>query len=292
MKKIAFLSLFVCASFAQILYVSSESGNDTNPGTDSAPFKSIQKAINSASNGDEIYIAAFDVDSIGSSNACIYTGSGENVIVLTNQISLSLIGGYIYTHIFGNNWFGGVVPSKIDGEQSRRCLYINNVEGVTSEINRITFENGKAEYGGNIYHEARYKDLDIVLSYSKIGKVNASLTAATMIEHFNATKLLFSGVAGAISNDLKVGDLIVATKLAQHDLDITAFGHPFGYVPEGAVFVEADKELIALSKEVAKDMGKTIKEGVIATGDQFVANEERKNWIGSEFGAVRNAKDW
>ena len=141
------------------------------------------------------------------------------------------------------------------------------------------------EYAGNKYYEATYSGIELVIAYSKIGKVFSTLTATTMIEHFNATKLLFSGVAGAISNDLKVGDLIVATKLAQHDLDITAFGHPFGYVPEGAVFVEADKELIALSKEVAKDMGKTLKEGVIATGDQFVANEERKNWIGSEFGA-------
>jgi adenosylhomocysteine/aminodeoxyfutalosine nucleosidase len=97
--------------------------------------------------------------------------------------------------------------------------------------------------------------------------------------------LLFSGVAGAISPTLKVGDLIVATKLAQHDLDITAFGHPFGYVPEGAVFVEADKEMIETSKAVAKSMGKSVQEGIIATGDQFVANEERKNWIGTTFGA-------
>jgi len=141
------------------------------------------------------------------------------------------------------------------------------------------------EYAGNKYYEATYSGIELVIAYSKIGKVFSTLTAATMIEHFNATKLLFSGVAGAISNDLKVGDLIVATKLAQHDLDITAFGHPFGYVPEGAVFVEADKELIALSKEVAKDMGKTLKEGVIATGDQFVANEEKKEWIQKTFGA-------
>lgn len=106
-----------------------------------------------------------------------------------------------------------------------------------------------------------------------------------MCEHFGAQKLLFSGVAGAISPKLKVGDLIVATKLAQHDLDITAFGHPFGYVPEGAVYVEADKELIALSKEVANEMGKSVQEGIIATGDQFVADEKRKNWIGETFKA-------
>lgn len=141
------------------------------------------------------------------------------------------------------------------------------------------------QYAGNKYYEASYKGIDLIIAYSKIGKVFSTLTAATMIEHFGAEKLLFSGVAGAISPTLKVGDLIVATKLAQHDLDITAFGHPFGYVPEGAVFIEADKEMIEMSKDVAKSMGKSVREGIIATGDQFVANEERKNWIGSTFGA-------
>ena len=141
------------------------------------------------------------------------------------------------------------------------------------------------EYANNKYYEANYNGVDLVIAYSKIGKVFSALTAATMIEHFGAQKLLFSGVAGAISDQLKVGDLIVATKLAQHDLDISAFGHPYGYVPEGAVYVQADTTMIQLAKEVASEMGKTLQEGVIATGDQFVANEERKNWIGSTFAA-------
>ncbi len=141
------------------------------------------------------------------------------------------------------------------------------------------------QYANNKYYEASYKGVDLVIAYSKIGKVFSTLTATTMIEHFGAEILLFSGVAGAISPTLKVGDLIVATQLSQHDLDITAFGHPFGYVPEGAVFIEADKKMIELSKEVATSMGKSVKEGIIATGDQFVANEERKNWIGSTFDA-------
>ncbi len=141
------------------------------------------------------------------------------------------------------------------------------------------------EYAGNRYYEATYLGVDLVVAYSKIGKVFSTLTATTMIEHFGADRLLFSGVAGAISSTLKVGDLIVATKLSQHDLDITAFGHPYGYVPEGAVFVAADEQMIELSKKVALEMGKNVQEGIIATGDQFVAHEERKNWIGATFGA-------
>lgn len=141
------------------------------------------------------------------------------------------------------------------------------------------------KYADNSYYEGNYNGIDLVVAYSKIGKVFSALTASTMIEHFGATKLLFSGVAGAISSNLKIGDLIVATKLAQHDLDITTFGHPFGYVPEGSVYIQADNELIKLSEKVAKEIGVEIKKGVIATGDQFIANETKKKWIQDVFAA-------
>ena len=141
------------------------------------------------------------------------------------------------------------------------------------------------DYAQNRYYLAEWKGMELVLAYSKIGKVFAALTATTMIEKFGAKQLLFSGVAGAIDPKLKIGDLIVATKLCQHDLDITAFGHPYGYVPEGSVYVESDENLRKIAYEVAKERGIALHEGIIATGDQFVADEKRKSWIAETFGA-------
>ncbi len=141
------------------------------------------------------------------------------------------------------------------------------------------------EIADNKYYTAEYKGLELVIAYSKIGKVFASLTASTMIQKFGAQKLLFSGVAGAINPKLKIGDLIAATSLCQHDLDITAFGHPFGYVPEGKVFVDSDKLLLSIAKDVAQQLDKPLLEGIIATGDQFVADVDRKNWIAQTFNA-------
>ncbi len=143
----------------------------------------------------------------------------------------------------------------------------------------------EVNYAKNKYYKAKYKNIDVVVAYSKIGKVFSTLTATTMLELFACDVLLFTGVAGAVNPDLQIGDLIVASKLAQHDLDITIFGHPHGYVPEGSVYVEADKDLIALSKMVASEMGVKVKEGIIATGDQFIASEERKNFIAETFQA-------
>ena len=143
----------------------------------------------------------------------------------------------------------------------------------------------EVNYAKNKYYKAKYKDVEVVVAYSKIGKVFSTLTASTMLQMFACDVLLFTGVAGAVNPELKIGDLVVASKLAQHDLDITIFGHPHGYVPGGSVFVEADKDLIGLSKVVAKEMGVDVKEGIIATGDQFIASEERKEFIAKTFGA-------
>jgi len=141
------------------------------------------------------------------------------------------------------------------------------------------------EYAANKYYEGRYHGQPVVVAYSKIGKVFATLTATSLIEKFECDTLLFSGVAGAISEDLHIGDLIIADSLCQHDLDITAFGHPYGYVPEGEVCIPTDEKLRKIAKKVAKAKGLPLKEGIIATGDQFVADPERKEWIGKTFKA-------
>ena len=141
------------------------------------------------------------------------------------------------------------------------------------------------EYADNKYYELNYKGLDIVIAHSKIGKVFASLTASTLIQKFSCDSLLFSGVAGAINPNLNIGDLIVATKLCQHDLDITVFGHPFGFVPGGKVFFESSKELLDLAKNVAKNENLKVIEGIIATGDQFIHSNVTKEFIEKTFKA-------
>ena len=141
------------------------------------------------------------------------------------------------------------------------------------------------EYANNKFYEVSYNGLEIVIAYSKIGKVFASLTASTMIEKFGCDTLLFSGVAGGINPKLQIGDLIIADKLCQHDLDITAFGHPHGFVPGGKVFVETTKELRDLAIKVANENNLKVIEGTIATGDQFVHSNERKEFIENTFNA-------
>ncbi|MCB4743176.1 MAG: 5'-methylthioadenosine/adenosylhomocysteine nucleosidase [Sulfurovum sp.] len=155
------------------------------------------------------------------------------------------------------------------------------IKPIIEKLNNVTI----TIYAKNKYYEGLYNGQEVVIAYSKIGKIFASLTATVLIEKFKCKQLLFSGVAGAISNHLKIGDLVIANGLCQHDLDITAFGHPHGYVPEGEIYITPDNYLRQIAKRVASRKGIALKEGIIATGDQFVANPEQKVWIGKTFSA-------
>lgn len=141
------------------------------------------------------------------------------------------------------------------------------------------------EFAKNKFYKVDLGNDELYIAYSKIGKVFASLTVSTLIMKFGCEQILFSGVAGGVSLRMKVGDLIVADRLCQHDLDITVFGHPYGYVPEGAVYVESDEILRKLAQQVANEQNLELKVGTIATGDQFVASVERKTFIEDTFNA-------
>jgi adenosylhomocysteine/aminodeoxyfutalosine nucleosidase len=140
------------------------------------------------------------------------------------------------------------------------------------------------EYANNKYYTAEYNGHQLVIAYSKIGKVFSAMTATIMIEHFGAEALLFTGVAGGLQ-DLKVGDMIAATATVQHDVDITAFGYLYGKIPISEVEIPTSKDLLSKAEIVAKELGLDLKVGVIATGDQFVHSAERKDFVIQEFAA-------
>lgn len=138
-------------------------------------------------------------------------------------------------------------------------------------------------HAGNEFYKVELEDKKLIIVKSKIGKVYAAITTTSLIEKFKVEKVLFSGVAGGINSDFKVGDLMMAEKLCQHDFDITTFGHPHGHIPGAEVFINADKKLLNLAANIAKEKGINLKSGVIATGDQFIANNSKKEWIKTTF---------
>ncbi|WP_116963456.1 5'-methylthioadenosine/adenosylhomocysteine nucleosidase [Fastidiosibacter lacustris] len=141
------------------------------------------------------------------------------------------------------------------------------------------------EYANNKYYFSQYAGHELILAYSKIGKVFSALSATIMIERFGAQMLLFSGVAGGAATDIQVGDLVVATQTAQHDIDISAFGRKRGEIPGNEVFISTCDNLKTKLEQVAQMLSIELKQGIIVTGDQFIHNAQHKIDIAKHFGA-------
>ena len=81
----------------------------------------------------------------------------------------------------------------------------------------------KHEVAGREYYELEINSKPAIVVLSGIGKVAAASTATTLIHKFGVSKILFTGVAGSISEKARIGDLVVGEYYAQHDLDASPF---------------------------------------------------------------------
>lgn len=119
-----------------------------------------------------------------------------------------------------------------------------------------------------------------------IGKVNAAALCTALLLA-GAERVVFTGVAGAVDERLRVGDLVVASDAVQHDVDVTALGYAVGEVPGDGVAWPADPSLRDLALAAAGEIdGVGVHLGRIASGDRFVADPQRVAWIRDAFGAL------
>src|SRR5262249_4269300 len=89
------------------------------------------------------------------------------------------------------------------------------IEGLLGELEDVQV----TEAGMRTYHKGNLWGTSVVLVFSRWGKVAAATTATYLIEHFGVSQLIFTGVAGGVDESLRVGDVVVASTLYQHDMD-------------------------------------------------------------------------
>ncbi|WP_236747710.1 5'-methylthioadenosine/adenosylhomocysteine nucleosidase [Acetilactobacillus jinshanensis] len=123
----------------------------------------------------------------------------------------------------------------------------------------------------------------VVLVQSGIGKVQAGITAAIMIVHFDLKVVINSGSAGGIGSGLSVGDLVVSTGTAYHDVDVTTSGYKYGQLPNQPLIFKASPKWANLVVNASQAVGLTAKKGLIVSGDQFVASDKRIKEILNHF---------
>jgi len=141
--------------------------------------------------------------------------------------------------------------------------------------------------GAFVFYTGNLNDVEIVLLQSGIGKVNAAIGTAILIDTFKPDYVINTGAAGGFSGDLKVGDIVISEEVIQHDMDCTVFGYQMGQVPGMPVSFKANEKLISLAdKSVHQLTNLQTKKGTILTGDQFMNNPEATNKIKAIFPAA------
>jgi adenosylhomocysteine nucleosidase len=148
------------------------------------------------------------------------------------------------------------------------------------------------------------KDRRVVLAHSGIGKVNAAMTATLLVEQFQPTHILFTGIAGGLNPDLHPGDVVIGDKTAYHDYgEWTLEGFRVGRTVDpltgkpNPLFFPADAGLLGVAEKAAAGLKlapvKTatgertprVVTGVIVTGDAFVASPAKHEALRKEFKA-------
>lgn len=128
----------------------------------------------------------------------------------------------------------------------------------------------------------------IVLVRCGIGKVNAAVCTQVLIDKFDTSYIINTGVAGGLYPDINIGDIIISSDTVEHDMDATVFGYEKGHIPRmDTHFFEADKWLVEIARKAAQELQGEHKVYVarIASGDQFVSSMEVKDNIYTTFTA-------
>lgn len=157
------------------------------------------------------------------------------------------------------------------------------------ETIKSLMENKEAQtVSGVEYVRGTLHGREIVVAVCGIGKVAAAMCAQTMILKYSPEAIINTGVGGSLSEKLNICDVAIAESLVQHDMDTSPLGDPVGLISGiNIVNIPCDTAVVEKLEKCVEALGsiKAVR-GVIASGDQFIASNEKKDYIKSNFNAI------
>ena len=144
-----------------------------------------------------------------------------------------------------------------------------------------------------VYYKGKINHQEVIIAFSRWGKVAATITATDMIRTFNVSEIVFAGVAGAISTILNIGDIVIGNQLYQHDMNATPIFSEYEIPLIATTFFQTNTDNTTKLRQATNDFIDNydfdfdIKQkfalhnpklllGTIASGDQFVSSEEKR----------------
>lgn len=171
---------------------------------------------------------------------------------------------------------------------------------IPQEINGVVnLLTNKQEHkiGRRSYFTGELNNQKVVVVYSRVGKVAASATVTTLILEFKVSELIFTGVAGGIHADVKIGDIVIGQSLIQHDMNAQPLFPAYEIPMLGKAYFEADSSQLEVATTAIleileeqhlhnviseKDLDKfnihqpQLHVGLIGSGDLFFSTNSQK----------------
>ena len=163
------------------------------------------------------------------------------------------------------------------------------IGAMKAEVAQLKQEMNQPEVvtvAGMEFYRGTIGEKEVVVVQSGIGKVSAALCVQILADRFGVDGVVNTGIAGSLKAEINIGDLVLSTDAIQHDVDATNFGYPLGEIPQlGTLTFEADERLRSLAKKCCEEVNPDISvyEGRILTGDQFICDKNKKEWLSKTF---------
>lgn len=163
------------------------------------------------------------------------------------------------------------------------CAMQCELDAVTKLFSDLTVK----KYGSIEFFCGKVCGVEAIAAKCGVGKVFAAICTQTMILGFSPDLIINTGVAGNLSDTLRIGDVALSSAVVQHDMDTSPLGDPIGLISGiNKVEIESDVSAALVMQSALNDIGINNTVGIIASGDQFIASPEKKAQIKESFGAI------
>lgn len=164
------------------------------------------------------------------------------------------------------------------------------IGAMPQEVEQLKNEMAQPEIvtvAGMEFYKGKIGGKETVVVRSGIGKVNAAMCVQILADRFGVDGVINTGIAGSLRAEINIGDMVLSTDALQHDVEAIAFGYPAGQIPQMDVFsFQADAKMRETAKKCCGRVNPDIAvhEGRVLTGDQFISDKNKKNWLVETFG--------
>ncbi len=157
------------------------------------------------------------------------------------------------------------------------------IDGLIKKLNNCVFKR----VGPFSYTVGELGGMRVICACVGVGKVNSASAVSAILSSEDVSFVINLGVAGGVGKNVRQGDVVISTRVVQHDYDQRADGLELGQVNGFSdVYIPCSNAYISKLENALKQMDVTYHSGVIASGDQFICDKNKAEFIRKTFDAL------